>query len=97
MVQDAVKNKMGDFRDLPLLPEAPSVRTYHVVSHNIWWVKKNVNHILHGCTYFFSAVQDLHGDRPRVAQSFHFHHLTSIVTSQFRSLRLELGLSVSPR
>jgi len=28
--------KMGDFRDLPLLPEAPSVVHYHVVMHNIW-------------------------------------------------------------
>ena len=30
------QGKMGDFRDLPLLPEAPSVVHYHVVSHNIW-------------------------------------------------------------
>ena len=68
MVQDAAKRgKMGDFRDLPLLPEAPSVvRTYHVVSHNIWWVKINVNNILRGCTYFFSFPK-VHSKSPRLS------------------------------
>lgn len=44
---------MGDFRDLPLLSEAPSAaRMPQVADHNIWWPNRVVNHIFCCCRFF---------------------------------------------